>query len=155
MAVEDTPGRDSFMGYGRVNMNDAISASLQNVLNPLITFDPMEATFTTIVDAPECPIGFLGKFTFEAEVMNVSRFTLSNLSAQVVTLTNENLLLTAKRLPGGTWTRVLFPRTGDFFQGALAPGRSARVPFEICLKRIERFELFVDVMGAIPLAEGP
>jgi len=145
---EDTPGRDDFFGHGRVNMNDAITLALRDTVNNYVKFESMQSTFKTTPDTSGCPAGFSGKFSFQAQLTNISSATLSNLSAEVGVLTSENLLLRPKGDPDGVGARLPVPKSDDDSDGTLGPGETVRVPFVICLKRMEPFQFFVNVLGA-------
>jgi thermitase len=147
-AAEDTPGRDDFFGYGRVNMNRAITAAITASLNSDVSFETLEDTFTSIADPTGCPSGSAGRFRFEARLANISTTTLSNLSVRVSMLTNGNLLRLPNDRTGAAGARLVLENTGDLTNGTLAPGGRIQVPFEICMRQLEPFQLFVDVKGA-------
>jgi hypothetical protein len=95
-----------------------------------------------------CPSGFVGDFNFTARLTNKdSSPPVSNLVANVTMLTNGDLLENADGGPGGVGSNVTISRLGNFSDGVLSPGESIDVPFRICLKGMERFNFYVDVLG--------
>lgn len=146
---EDTPGRDDFFGYGRVNMNKAILKGLagQQIVNSFVTFEPLGSTFATTFDTAGWPANFAGKFGFNARLLNVSGSSLSKLSAELAVLTGENLLQNADGGPAGVGATLTVPKTGNFSDGVLSPGEFVDVPFSICLKNTVGFNFLVDVLG--------
>ena len=115
-------------------------------LNNFVTFDPDPSTYRTTSDTTGCPAGCVGKFSFDANLANISDSVLSNLLVEVNELTNDNLLLTDKGLIGkGEWFEV--PKNGDYADGELSQGEDVYVPFTVCLKKRKPFRLFVVVLG--------
>jgi hypothetical protein len=123
---------------------------LPMVVNDLVTFNRREDTFQTTTDPTGCPAGFVGKFSFEARLTNISSQALVDLEVEVTTLTGGNLLQNAERGPTGVGARLTVPREDGFADGLLGPGEAVDVPFVICLQAIEPFELLVDVLGTVP-----
>ena len=124
-----------------------LNVELGNI-DDFVTFKPMISTYKTTTVTTGCPSGFVGKFGFAATLGNISDKLLSNLTAQVETLTNGNLLQNADGGPGGVGAIVTVQETGEFSDGALAPGEFVDVPFTICLKQRAPFSFFVDVLGS-------
>jgi hypothetical protein len=100
--------------------------------------------------------GFVGAFSFTAELTNESDSTLSGLGAQVVKLTGGNFLQTGNATAGGknayqTISATLAPSTPpdkvSTISMTLAPGARTEVPFLVCLKQLEPFRLSIDVLG--------
>ena len=119
----------------------------QEIVNDLVTFDSVGTTFRTTADPTGCPAGFVGKFSFNAELTNFSNNFLSGLQMVVVTLTNGNLLQNADGGPRGVGAILTVPPAGDFLDGILSPDESVDVPFVICLQQREPFMFFVNVLG--------
>src|SRR5262249_41548594 len=97
------------------------------VINDLVTFDPLEKTFTTTSDTTGCPpLDFEGKFIFDAKLTNTSPPSappLSDLRARVTTLTNGNILQNnILQNLGGVGAELGIP-------GKLSSGQSVDVPF--------------------------
>jgi subtilisin family serine protease len=149
LPAEDTPGRDDFFGHGRVNMHDALTASLRVIVDPYVTFDPLPSTYVTTTSVIGCPAGFAGTFAFDATITNVSASSLRHLSSHVTTLTNGNVLRAIDEDTRGTGGRVPVPRSGYFADATLAPGESVQSRFFICLTERQPFELFVNVLGIV------
>ena len=64
-----------------------------DIVNNLVSFVPVTATFKTTSNAVDCPPSFVGKFSFDARLTNTTKgVTLSNLILAVTTLTNNNAL---------------------------------------------------------------
>jgi Beta-propeller repeat len=127
---------------------DAFVAKLipSRVVNELVTFIPIESSFNTSPSSSSCPSGFVGEFSFSATLTsNTSSPPVSNLVANVTTLTNGNLLQNADGGPGGVGNTLTIPRAGNFSDGVLSAGEFVDVPFSICLKNQESFNFFVDV----------
>ena len=120
---------------------------LENIDN-FVTFEPMISTYKTTSVTTGCPSGFVGKFGFAAALRNISDKPLSKLMTEVKTLTNGNLLQNADGGPGGVGAIVTVQETGEFSDGALAPGEFVDVPFTLCLKQLAPFSFFVDVLGS-------
>jgi hypothetical protein len=72
---------------------------------------------------------------------------LIDLRAQVLTLTDENLLQNADNGPGGAAAILTVPRTHGYTDGVLHPDEAVDVPFVICLQDLRPFRFFVDVLG--------
>jgi hypothetical protein len=65
------------------------------LLNDFVTFAPLSSTFHFTPDATGCPEGFVGTFSFEARLANISALALSDLVVAVTALTDGNLLQNA------------------------------------------------------------
>jgi hypothetical protein len=122
------------------------------IINDFIAFKPVRSTFKTTSDATGCPSGFVGTFSFSAELTNVSdsvfsSLLFSSLVIHVASLTNGNLLQNADRGPGGVGARLTFPEADGFADGVLSPGESADVPVVICLREERPFTFFVNALG--------
>ena len=127
------------------------SAPSAPVVNALVTFVPLPATFQTTRDPTGCPAGFVGTFRFRAQLTaKPTSPPLAALVVAVTTLTNGNLVQNAEGGPGGVGARVPVPRQAGFADGVLHPGESVEVPLVICLTRIAPFTLLVDVRGVPP-----
>ena len=120
------------------------------VVNDFVTFDRLEDTFQTTTDPTGCPAGFVGKFSFEARLTNISSQALADLEVEVTTLTGGNLLQNAEGGPTGVGARLIVPQEDGFADGLLRPGEMVDVPFVMCLQAIEPFDLVVDVLGTVP-----
>jgi len=150
-------------GFVRPNSSDSsdprcdigaveFGASAQDMVNSLVTFVPLPATFSTSTDATTttaaCGPGFAGTFFFQARMTNKSGSPpLAALKASVVTLSNTNLLQTADGGPGGVGAQQTLPQAGEFSDGALAADETLDVPFVVCLTTLDRFLFFVNVLG--------
>ena len=125
-----------------------VEEPLLSVINHMVSFVPIASTFKTTSDSFGCPAGFVGKFGFSATITNSSSNPpLTNLMAQVRTLTNGNLLQNADGGPFGAGATLTIPSTGDFADGSLSAGESVDVPFSICLRNNLHFSFFVDLLG--------
>ena len=127
---------------------DAFVAKLipSHIVNDLVTFVPIESTFTTSSNTKACPSDFIGQFGFSARLTNNDGSRpVSNLVANVTTLTNGDLLQNADGGPSGVGNTLTIPRAGNFSDGVLTAGEFVDVPFSICLKNLEPFTFFVDV----------
>lgn len=118
-------------------------------VSDLVTFEPIESTFETTFDTTGCPPGFVGKFSFDARLANVSDKNLINLQILVSVLTNGHLLQNADGGPDGEGARLTVPETDGFSDGVLSPDDFVDVPFVICLTAFEPFTFFVDVLGLV------
>ena len=127
--------------------HDAFVAKLipSHIVNDLLTFIPIESTFNSGPNILGCPSGFVGEFSFSATLTNNTSSTVSNLVANVTTLSNGNLLQNADGGPGGVGNTLTIPIEGNFSDGLLSPGEFVDVSFSICLKNLESFDFFVDV----------
>ena len=130
----------------RPDLRGAISR-LSTVVNNLVSFAPIEASFKTTFNPAGCPSGFVGKFIFDARLTNQNNSPLSGLMASVTALTNGNLLQNADGGPAGVGGILTIPNNGLFSDGLLTPGESVDVTFNICLRNTEPFSFFVDVSG--------
>jgi uncharacterized delta-60 repeat protein len=119
----------------------------QPVFNDFVTFEPLPATFHFTPDPTGCPEGFVGTFSCEARLANISDRALSELVIEVIALTFLNLLQNADGGPGGVGARLTVPRQDGFTDGVLTPDEFMDVPFIICLTTQEPFRLVVDVLG--------
>jgi serine protease len=130
----------------RPDLRGAITR-LSTVVNNLVSFAPIEASFRTTFNPAGCPSGFVGKFIFDARLTNQNNSALSGLTASVTALTNGNLLQNADGGPAGVGGILTVPNNGLFSDGLLTPGESVDVTFNICLRNTEPFSFFVDVSG--------
>jgi FG-GAP repeat protein len=119
------------------------------VVNTLVTFEPVQATFTFSPDSTGCPADFAGTFSFEARLTNASERSLSALVVTVATLTNDNLLQNADSAPGGVGAQLPVPHQDGFSDGLLSPEQFVDVPFIICLTQRRSFRFVVDVFGVV------
>ncbi len=93
-----------------------------------------------------CPEGYVGKFSFDATLTNISEKELSNLNVEVDELANDNLLLTDNGLIGeGECFAV--SKIDDYSDGYLSPDEYVDVPFTVCLQEKSPFRFFVNVLG--------
>ena len=116
-------------------------------VNDHVTFEPIESTFIFTPDATGCPAEFVGTFSFEARLTNISTSSLSNLVVEVTELTDGNLLQNADGDPGGVGAQLTVPQQDGFTDGFLSPDEFVDVLFIICLQEKQPFSLFVDVLG--------
>jgi hypothetical protein len=119
----------------------------QPVFNDFVSFEPLPATFHFTPDPTGCPEGFVGTFSFEARLTNISERTLSDLVIEVIALTGNHLLQNADGGPGGVGAHLTVPRQDGFTEGRLTPDEFVDVPFIICLRQKRPFRLVVDVLG--------
>jgi hypothetical protein len=119
----------------------------QPVFNDFVTFEPVDSTFHFTPDPTGCPEGFVGTFSFEASLVNISERTLSDLIVEVTALTGGNLLYNADGGPGGVGARLTVPRQDGFTDSLLTPDEFVDVLFIICLTAQQPFRLVVDVFG--------
>ncbi|MCM3902702.1 MAG: hypothetical protein ND866_13435 [Pyrinomonadaceae bacterium] len=143
--VFDTSGNLFVADFGA----DLIYKAQQGVVNDFVTFDPFPATFTFKPDPTVCPAGFVGTFSFEARLTNISESSLTDLVVAVTTLTNGNLLQNAHGGPGGVSSRLTVPQEDGFSEGVLSSDEFVDVPFIICLTQRRPFQFFVDVLGIV------
>jgi hypothetical protein len=121
-------------------------------MNPFVTFEERPSTFRTTREPSGCPAGFMGTFSFEARLTNVSfslKSVLSDLVVKVTELTNGNLLLFTEGGPNGVGALLVVPPHDDFADELLSPGEFVTVFFVICLREIAPFTLQVDVLGTV------
>jgi hypothetical protein len=146
-----------FNGDGRQDVATANSADntvsiLLNtpgiVVNDLVTFDPIESSFT-VISSNGCPLGFVRIFRFEARLTNSSESSLADLFVEVTTLTNGNLLQNADSGPGAVGARLNVPLEDGFSDSLLSPGEFVDVRFMICLTQRQPFTFVVDVLGVV------
>jgi hypothetical protein len=121
---------------------------VENV-NDLVTCEPLSSTFQFTPDPAGCPEGFVGKFSFEAQLTNSSEHSLTALVVGVTTLTNGNLLQNADGVPGGVGAQLTVPQQEGFSDGVLGPKEFVDVPFIICLQERQPFQFVVDVFGVV------
>jgi hypothetical protein len=120
-------------------------------VNSFVTLNPLSATYRTLSDTTGCPAGFSGKFTFTGLLTNKSTSpSLLALKVRVTTLTNGNLLQDPRTnaLLGGQGAIMPVPADGMYADGLLGPAEAANVPFVVCLKARQPFQLFVNVLGS-------
>jgi hypothetical protein len=115
-------------------------------INDLVTFEPLQSTFTFTPDPTGCPRGFVGTFNFEARLTNSSERSLSDLVVTVTALTNGNLLQNADGGPAGVGARLTVPQEDEFADGILSPDEFVDVPLIICLTEQQPFRFVVDVL---------
>ncbi len=119
-------------------------------VDSLLTFTPLSSTYRTVTDTTGCSPGFVGKFTFTAQLTNKPDSpVMQGLDVFVQTLTNGNILLdpqTNLRL-GGAGAVMPIPLVGQYADGLLSANEGVGVPFAVCLKTRKAFQFFVDVFG--------
>jgi Beta-propeller repeat len=131
---------------------DAFVAKLNSssILNDLVTFVPIEASFLISPNTSGCPTGFVGTFSFSARLSNKSGSPpLSDLVSKVMNLSNGNLVQNADGGPGGVGATLTVAKIGNFSDGVLSAGEFVDVPFNICLKNTNSFTFLTDVLGMI------
>jgi hypothetical protein len=92
-------------------------------------------------------MGFVGTFSFEARLTNISERSLSDLAVVVTTLTNGNLLQNADGGPEGIGARLSVPQEDGFSDGVLSPDEFVDVLLIICLTQRQPFTFVVAVLG--------
>lgn len=124
---------------------------IPEIINDLVTFDPIKSTYNTTSDTTGCPPGFGGKFSFYAKLTNKGNSpSVTNLVVQVKKLTNHNLLHNADGGHGGEGSIMTIPLTEAYADGILSHGEFVNVHFIICLKKENKeksFTFLVDVLG--------
>jgi hypothetical protein len=124
-----------------------ISGPIPIGVNEFVSAEPIESTFLTASDTAGCPAGFAGKFSFEAKLTNIGSGSLRNLIFQVAVLTEGNLVQNADEGPSGVGGTLTVPAKNDYSDGLLTAGEFVDVPFVTCLKEMQPFQFFVDVLG--------
>jgi hypothetical protein len=120
-------------------------------INELVTFTPLRQTFQTVSGTTGCPAGFVGTFSFTAELTNkLTSSPLAGLQVQVVTLSDGNLLQNADDGPSAADATLTVAFAGQFGDRFLSPGEFVNVPFAICLKEHKPFQFLVDLLGEVP-----
>ncbi len=117
------------------------------VINSSVTFVPLSSTFKTVTNTSGCPAGFVGKYSFDARLTNISNSQLRALQVKVVTLSKGNLLQNADGGPGGIGAVMTVPVQNGYSDGVLSKSEFVDIPFIICLKQKTKFSFFVDVLG--------
>ena len=126
------------------------ACELVNVNNFVMSFVPLDTTFTITDDRSGCPVGFIGKFSFSARLTDkITSPPLSDLRVRVKTITNGHVLQNAIGGLAGVGAQLIVPRVGDFKDGVLSPRESVDVPFVFCLNEKEPFTFLLDVLGAV------
>ena len=131
-------------------------APIINSLVGLVRID--HGNFYPTSRASQCPAdgGFVGTFSFTAELANESGGTLTGLGVQVVELTGGNFLQTDNATAGGKNAYQAVPVTlapntppdvSSEVSATMAPGARTQIAFLVCLKEVEPFRLSVDVLG--------
>jgi hypothetical protein len=155
--VGDGPGSvtvGDFNGDGRQDLAtangfaDTVSVLINTpgmVVNNLVSFEPITATFQFTPDPTGCPPGFVGTFSFEARLTNTSDSSLTDLVTAVNTLTNGNLRQNADGGPRGVGALLTVPQQDGFTDGVLSPEELIDVLFRICLTQPRPFQFVVDV----------
>jgi hypothetical protein len=118
------------------------------IVNDFVAFEPIPSTYRFTTDTTGCPVAFVGRFSFDATLTNISDSNLENLQIAVAELTDGNLLLTEDGLLG-VGEHFSVPRRDDFTDARLSPGELVDVPFAVCLQERQPFGLFVDVLGTV------
>jgi hypothetical protein len=143
---------DPSTGLFYANFSDegirALKLTPTDVVNDLVTFEPLASTFAFKPKSAGCPRGFAGIFSFQAWLSNISEHPLSDLVVEVTTITNGNLLQNADGGPGGKGALLRVPYKDGLSDGALGPGEFVNVPFQICVRQRKSFRFLVDVLSA-------
>jgi hypothetical protein len=129
------------------------------IINPLVDLARIDlGSFNSDLSAGQCPAdnGFVGTFSFTAELTNKSGSTLTGLGVQVAKLTGGNFLQTGNATAGGKNAYQAVPVTLEPstppdvlspISATMSPGARTLVTLVVCLKRVEPFRLSVDVLG--------
>ena len=143
---------------GVISLLGGLGAPKIEVINHLVTFDPLNSTYSYTPDTGGCELmtdhgqvdgPFVGKFIFDATLANISNSSLSSIALPVSVLTNGNLLVDPGFTPAGEGLVYRFRGVDGYQDGVLRPGETVNVPFEICLRDKEPFKFFVDVIGRV------
>jgi Tol biopolymer transport system component len=121
-------------------------------VDSLVTFTPLPSTYRTVSNTTGCPAGFVGKFTFTAQLTNKPTGPgMPGLDVLVQTLTNGNVLLDPQTntVLGGQGSVMEIPQVGQYADGLLSADETVEVPFVVCLKTRQSFQFFVDVFGVV------
>ena len=116
------------------NVNDLVTVRTFPVQDP-----------ATVAPDVRCPAGTVGIFRFDT-ALNVKSVNprLHNFVLRVTTITNGNLLIGDQGLPGGVGTnRTNFASIGR----PVSPPDTVGTVMEVCLRNLEPFTLFVDVLA--------
>ena len=101
---------------------------------------------------------FKGVFVFFARLTNHSGYSLEELAIRVESIKDGNLLIRSQlnKLPyewpppvGVGGVRTLQRQFASYRDGILSPSESTVVACSICLKKIEPFSFFVDLLGVV------
>jgi Tol biopolymer transport system component len=133
-----------------------VEASGLNV-NSQVSFTPLTSTYRVIGNATGCPAGFSGKFTFAARLQNNEfipgeiAVRKPGLTVRVTTLTNGNVMLDPQTgaVLGGVGAVMEVPKTGEYTDGVLGSFEKVDVPFVLCLKTLQPFQFFVNVLALV------
>jgi hypothetical protein len=119
------------------------------VINDLVNFTP--DNYRTTSDTAGCPSGFAAKFLFDALlVLKNGTQPVSSLDIKVTELSNGNLVQNAFGGPAGVGATLTVPFQTGYADGIFAGGKEyVVVPCAICLKSLEPFRFFVDVLGRL------
>ncbi|GJQ59880.1 MAG: hypothetical protein D8M57_13440 [Candidatus Scalindua sp. AMX11] len=123
----------------------ALKRPNRSIVNDYVTFVSIVGTQKITTDTDGCPEGFVGTFSFEVRLENVSTRNLELLAVEIVSLTNGNVLKDTGS--GSEGTLLTVPQIGDYADGELESGECVEFSLEICLKTSEPFGFFVDVLG--------
>ncbi len=117
------------------------------VVNDLLAL----AHMSTMLDAIPVEGGPAGTFRITAVFTNISTQTIRHTFAEVVALSEGNLLLNADDGPGGVGARVTLPST----ENTLLPGATQTFEFVIGLQNREPFTFLVNIRGALETPSSP
>ncbi len=131
----------------KITGNVSLVSEVPVVINASVTFVPLSSTFKTVTNTSGCPAGFVGKYSFDARLTNISNSQLRALQVKVVTLSKGNLLQNADGGPGGVRAVMTVPVQNGYSDGVLSKSEFVDIPFIICLKQKTKFSFFVDVLG--------
>jgi len=119
----------------------------KKIINDLVDFSPGLETFRTTPIATGCPSGFAGKFSFNATLINRSDKSLSNLTVQVKSLTNGNLLQNADGGPGGVGAILTVPKDIGLCRWVIKQRGICGCSLCPLLKAANEIQLFCGCMG--------
>ena len=128
-----------------------LTITTRELANSLVSFQPLRTTFRTTPDTAGCPVDSVAKFFFEARWTNTSTQSLSSGLVQVAEITSDDQLLrllteTGLITRGGAFP---VPGIGAYADGVLSPQEAVDVQFVVCLKTLQSFQLFVDVLAQV------
>ncbi len=121
----------------------------KDVVNNAITFVTDPSTYIFSQNNNGCPASYIGQFSFDTLLTNISPSELSELYVRIKKLTNGNLLISEdKTISVGEVSPIT--KNGDYSDGLLGPKEQVEVRFSICLKSVEPFRFFLDVHADTP-----
>jgi hypothetical protein len=121
-------------------------------INHLVSLQVVAGRKMFVSTLGACPDGFAGRFEFVGRLANLGEHRITDLMIRVAGLSNGNYLFSRGALYA-QGDRLDIPKPNAPSNRDLDAGGAVDIPFTLCLRERTRFQLYVDVLGAITVPD--